>query len=529
MEKIKAFFKSLPALFLGLGVKGIAICIAAVLVIAACIATPIIVKKTQKEPTPDTETSVETETDTETDAASDTETDAVSDTDTDTETETDAETDKEKTDTETDKAESKADTTSGNNGGGNSGGSQSSSSNVDVDVDVSISGGGSTSQGNSSSGNSGSQSGNSSSGQSAVRIHCTADALKATEDTSTTWYHYPLMDSTAKDANGWTPTTKGAKFNRAVISKSDMNPGVVVTGDADYSTTIIGYDGFLFCNDTMGDYDGTAQYIPERLEALVGKVVDQKNWIEENGMKLYVVIIPNKNSVYPEYMPEGYTMGETRRIDQVINAMRNKGITVIDGRDSLLAAKNANPEKLLYYKTDTHWNNHGGFEVYTALMNEIKKDYPKAVLHTRNEYQINYEETYMKDQAYYLGYYGSTSEIGPVYTLKSENTADLFSYQNKDKWGQFSFTYTWDDGYSDHLYYFQYINYSNKSAPNMYILRDSYSVALTPFLKDSFYKSTYNWSYRMSKKDILKAKTDVVIIECVEKHIKNMLTEGWGE
>ena len=73
-----------------------------------------------------------------------------------------------------------------------------------------------------------------------------------------------------------------------------------------------------------------------------------------------------------------------------------------------------------------------------------------------------------------------------------------------------------------------FINYDNKSAPNMYILRDSYSIALIPFLKDSFYKSTYNWSYYFSKNDILKSNADVVIIECVEKHIKDMLQAGWG-
>lgn len=64
----------------------------------------------------------------------------------------------------------------------------------------------------------------------------------------------------------------------------------------------------------------------------------------------------------------------------------------------------------------------------------------------------------------------------------------------------------------------------------MYILHDSYGIALNSFLRDSFYRSTLNWksNYYFSKNEILNTKSDVVIIECVEKHIKDMLQASWG-
>ena len=156
-------------------------------------------------------------------------------------------------------------------------------------------------------------------------------------------------------------------------------------------------------------------------------------------------------------------------------------------------------------------------------MNEVKKDFPNAVVHTRADYQVNYAETYMKDQTWYIGYYDATSEIGPVYTLKSGQTATFAGSQYRDKWGQFQFCYQWPNGYSDHLYYFKWRNDYNTSAPSMYMIRDSYSIALTGFLKDSFYKSTYNWTFYFDKNDILNSGADVIICEAVEKNLLTFL------
>lgn len=353
------------------------------------------------------------------------------------------------------------------------------------------------------------------------RVHTYVNApINEYEDTSNTLEFYPLRKEGA--------TEKYGPYNIPKIKLDDIKPGVFLKGDSDYSSTLIGYDGFLFCQDSFADYDGTSLFNANRLEVMVQNMVKRNEWVEslkgsslDGTKKMYILFIPNKNSVYYDYMPESYTMGEYRRIDQIIDALRGAGLNVIDGRDSLLAAKAENPQRSLYYKTDTHWNNHGGFFVYQQLMNEIKKDFPNVVVHDRSDYQINYCETYMKDQAYYLGYYDATSELGAVYTLKNGKSADYITSQHKDKWGQFAFCYEWDIGYSDHLYWYQWRNDYNRSAPSMYMLRDSYSIALNGFLKDSFYKSTYNWTYNFSKKDVTSSGADVIIIEVVEKYITN--------
>ncbi len=351
------------------------------------------------------------------------------------------------------------------------------------------------------------------------RVHVYASAPSVEyEDNSNTLPFMPIKIDSYADPN--------AAYNRPQVKESDIVPGLVFNGGLDYSTTYIGYDGFLFCEDTMSDYDGTSLITQNYFNTLMENMKTRNDWVESVGKKMYIVIVPNKNSVYSDYMPDGYPMGSYRRMDQVVNGLREKGITVIDGRESLLAAKAANPARALYYKTDTHWNCHGAFEVYKDLMSKVKADFPNAVAHTRADYQVNYAETYMKDQTYYIGYYDATSEIGPVYTLKSGQTASFAGAQPRDKWGQFVFCYTWPNGYSDHLYYFKFRNDYNSSAPSMYMLRDSYSIALTPFLKDSFYKSTYNWSFSFGKNEILNSGADVIICEVVEKNMMTFLAQS---
>ncbi len=384
-------------------------------------------------------------------------------------------------------------------------------------------GGATSNSGQSSSGNSGSSSsssgssGSSSSGSSSTfdRIHTYADApISEYEDTSSTLPFMPMKKE---------GTTSGAQNQFPDRKFSDFEPGFLFESNVAYNSSLVGYDGFVFCADSFSDYDGTSLYTDTMLQSKVSMMTKRNDELNKIGVKMYVVIIPNKNTVYNDYMPESYPIGSYRRFDQVVNAFRNAGINVIDVRESLLAAKAKDPARLLYYKTDTHWNNHGGFVAYQQIINEIKKDFPNVVVHDRSDYQINYCETFMKDQAFAQGNYDATSEIGPVYTLKNGKTADRFKYDSKDRWGQFFYSYQWPNGYSDHLYWYRWQNSSNYGAPSLYMIRDSYSIALNTFLKDSFYTSTFNWTYDFNINEVKAADADVVIVECCEKYITNML------
>lgn len=356
-------------------------------------------------------------------------------------------------------------------------------------------------------------------------IHTYSDrAVGGGEDNSTNVSYMPLVSTTVK------PDPHGS-YNAGRVIKQDIKPGMVSQG------VIVGYDGYMFYGDTLNDFTGQGFLHQELYNHAAQMLKDRNKWAEDRGKKLYFVIAPNKNTVYPDYMPDytrdgkatGYSLASYRRYDQFVALLKSAGITAVDLRETMNAAVRATPERNLYYKYDTHWNNHAGFLAYQTTMNMIKKDFPNVVIHSKNEYQINYCETYMKDQAYYLGYYDYFHDYGPVYTLKTGKNARLESYDAIPGWGQFTFAYECTSGpnagYSDKLKKYKYTNDYNTSAPNVYIMRDSYSIAMVPFLKDSFHSSTYNWDFAFQESEIEKADADVILIIVAERNLRNYVNQ----
>ena len=343
-------------------------------------------------------------------------------------------------------------------------------------------------------------------------VHTYSDCAVGQEDNSTTLSYMPMKSTTVF-------TSPNESYNYPKVIAEDIKPGLSSDG------VLVGYDGYMFYKDTLNDFTGQGFLHDQIYDRAVSMLKERNDFARANGMKFYFVIAPNKNTVYPDYMPEGYTMAQYRRYDQFVSILNSAGITAIDLRSAMSSAVAACPERNLYYKFDTHWNNHAGFIAYETLMNVIKKDYPNVVVHSKSEYQINYCETYMKDQAWYLGYYDHFKDYGPVYTLKSQRTATLTNYQKKDAWGQFQFAHEETSGpnrgYSDKLYWFRYVNSYNTSAPNIYVMRDSYSIAMNTFLKDSFYESTYNWTFAFNKQEILDADADVILVIVSERNLRS--------
>lgn len=342
-----------------------------------------------------------------------------------------------------------------------------------------------------------------------VLIHTYSDRSATwDEDNSTTVAYSPMISETVFPSDQ-------ELYNSPRVLLKDIKPGL------ECEHVIVGYDDYMFYEDTIPDFTGSGFLTDTVYNRAKRALIERNNWAESHGKKLYFVIAPNKNTVYSDYMPEGYTMASYRRYDQFVELLQSAGITAVDLRETMANAVREVPERNLYYKYDTHWNNHAGYFAYRAAMDMIQKDFPNVVVHDKSEYQINYCETYMKDMAYYLGYYSRLKDYGPVYTLKSGRTARLINYTPKAGWGQFAFAYEGPDGYSDRLYYFQYKNDYNQNAPNAYIMRDSYSIAMVPFLKDSFNKSTYNWTFDFSESDILNSDADVIIVIVAERNLRN--------
>lgn len=285
----------------------------------------------------------------------------------------------------------------------------------------------------------------------------------------------------------------------------------------------VGTNGFMYYGQAINDYTGKSVMSETRLNKMVKMMNDRDSWAKDNGIKLYLVIAPNKSSVYPEYVPDKVKAADKTNADIVIERLAAEStVEVIDLRQALINAKSEYGDTM-FYKYDTHWNNNGGFVGYTEIMRRINEDVAGAYTLKKSDYTITEHETYMKDMAYYLGYYSTYQDFGPVYTLTSGMTANIAGKGEADRHGQFRFCASWKDGYSDAVKYVRYVNHYNEGAPSVYMYRDSFSVGMLHYIKDSFHKSTFDWSYEFNKDELLQSGANVVIMEVVEKQLEEFV------
>jgi hypothetical protein len=95
------------------------------------------------------------------------------------------------------------------------------------------------------------------------------------------------------------------------------------------------------------------------------------------GVKTVLIVGPNKSSIYPEYLPEKFIPSATKYSSFFLTKLKEiPDLTVYDPTYDLLAAKKS--EGILYWMTDTHWNNKGAFLTYAGFSKLLNVPIPNV-------------------------------------------------------------------------------------------------------------------------------------------------------
>lgn len=127
--------------------------------------------------------------------------------------------------------------------------------------------------------------------------------------------------------------------------------------------------------ETLVDYKGEVKFYPEELDKIRDGILNYANYFNKKGIKYFVVVAPNKENVYPEFMPSALQkvrVSDVSRVDEAINYINANGGKAINLKSVLLSAKQDYPF-LLYYMTDTHWNKMGAYLGYNEILKELNK------------------------------------------------------------------------------------------------------------------------------------------------------------
>jgi len=151
----------------------------------------------------------------------------------------------------------------------------------------------------------------------------------------------------------------------------------VVLGESDGRSRWFYYEGAM-AGDGMGldGFLGKAPYKAAELAAMTAEFARMSKLFADNHTKFLVVVCPDKQSVYPEYLPRDLRprFGTLSRLDQISSvAQVVLGSHYLDLRAVLREAKS---EGLVYLHADSHWNARGAFVGYQAFMRALQQQDP---------------------------------------------------------------------------------------------------------------------------------------------------------
>lgn len=158
------------------------------------------------------------------------------------------------------------------------------------------------------------------------------------------------------------------------------NPAVVV-GRSDGERRWLFFDASV-TGDGIGlaSQRGKAPYTPAALAKVMAEVKQVAELVQSRGAKLLIVVCPDKQTIYPEYLPAAKRPrpGAASRLDQFWQAAAAlEGVPLLDLRIPLRQAK---AERELYYPSDTHWNPRGSFLAYEATLKALQAQDPTRTL-----------------------------------------------------------------------------------------------------------------------------------------------------
>ena len=141
---------------------------------------------------------------------------------------------------------------------------------------------------------------------------------------------------------------------------------------------IVGQNGYLFyaAEQSVDYFRAVKPFTPRELVQWREELESRRLWLAERGIRYLVVVAPNKETIYPEFMPpELRPVGTETRLDQLVHELRaHSSVELLDLRPPLRLAKQA---QRVYHRTDTHWNDAGAFVAYSEILARLRPWFPE--------------------------------------------------------------------------------------------------------------------------------------------------------
>jgi alginate O-acetyltransferase complex protein AlgJ len=332
----------------------------------------------------------------------------------------------------------------------------------------------------------------------------------------------PALPSLNLRAIGYYRETYERCFNehfwfRHGLARLNSWTNMKVFGVSPSSRIVLGRDSWLFYDDpndgvSLRDFRGLALLSEPDLRTMKNNVLELRQSLQKRGVRLLIIVAPNKHTIYPEYLPShgpGTHRGIVTRLDQIADALKDSGVDLIDLRKVLLSRKNS--PYLLYSRTDTHWNAWGAFTAYEEIMKRVTGKGLEVDVLRSSDFRIECREgPGYGEMASMLGMSGLLHDSQVVMQpLKAPSAMN----------GRASDRRISDPGREPTIVK----ETKDRNLAKLVMFGDSFGTALIPYLSESFSRSVYIRTPDVDLPIIDHEKPDLVILEMSERYLQRLV------
>lgn len=142
-----------------------------------------------------------------------------------------------------------------------------------------------------------------------------------------------------------------------------------------------GKNGFLFYtgNHTIEVHRGVFPFSPQQLDDACRLLEARRLVCEQRGAAYVFVVAPDKESIYPDFLPAGCEPVGPSRLDQLVKAVAQRApkVELLDLRPAFRAARRQDgPRDYLYSELGTHWDGRGNYLGYREIARALQRHFP---------------------------------------------------------------------------------------------------------------------------------------------------------
>lgn len=288
-------------------------------------------------------------------------------------------------------------------------------------------------------------------------------------------------------------------FRRALIRVNAL-VSARVFGISPHRDVVLGEEGWLFYQGrgVLEVSRGDRPLSRRSLDAWASALERRRRWLAERGASYVFVVVPEKSTIYPEFVPERLRPPAGRsRLDQLVAHLRqHTDVVVVDPRQALRHAAEADH---VYYRTDQHFNDLGAWITYREIVAAARGAIPAASALDFDDHLIERRR-------------GRGGDLAAMMALPEDIPEDELLLRPRYR-PRLSRDSVMRHGPAPLL------TRGESGSGGIVMFRDSYGAWLIPFLAEHFADGTYLWQYEFDRDVIVRSRPTLVVEEVAERRL----------